>query len=111
MILMRILLSIQMALEHHLGGSVLKRHVDQVWSRLDQLYANGTTFISRGELYHWYGLQRINKLPWRDLKERWEELLEEKGEDYEDPQVADLEGAGYAFFFSRKPGKLSQLAK
>jgi hypothetical protein len=89
---------------------MLKRHVDQVWARLDQLYASGTTFISRGELYHWYGLQRINKAPWRDLKERWQELLEDKGEDYVDPQVAEVEG-GIAFFFSRRPGKLSQLAK
>jgi hypothetical protein len=92
------------------GDDMLKRHADQVWARLDELFANGTTIISRGELYHWYRLQRISKAPWRDLKARWEELLEEKGEDYQDPQVAELEGGNFAFFFARKPGKLSSLA-
>ena len=57
---------------------MIKRHEDQLWARLDQLYANGTTYVSWGELYHWYGLQRIAKAPWRDIKARWEQLLEEK---------------------------------
>lgn len=86
-----------------------KRHVEQVWARLDQLYASGTTFIGWGELYHWYDVQRINKTPWRDLQVKWQELLEEKNEDYADPQVAEVPG-GIAFFFSRTPGKLSKLA-
>lgn len=88
---------------------MIKRHEDQLWARLDQLYANGTMYISFGELYHWYGIQRIAKAPWRDIKARWVQLLEEKGEKYIDPQVAEVHG-GYAFFFSRKPGQLSSLA-
>lgn len=88
---------------------MLKRHVDQVWERLDQLYANGTTFISWGELYHWYDIQRIAKAPWRDIQAKWEELLEQKGEEYLDPQIAEVPG-GISFFFSRKPGRLSKLA-
>ena len=89
---------------------MLKRHGEQLWARLDELYANGTTFISFGELYHWYNIQRIAKTPWRDIKYRWEELLEEKKEDYADPQVAEGPG-GISFFFCRKPGTLSKLAK
>jgi hypothetical protein len=89
---------------------MLKRHADQVWARLDQLYANGTTSISRGELYHWYNTQRINKAPWRDIMERWQELLESKNEDFVDLLVAEIEGGSYAFFYARKPGRLSQLA-
>ena len=50
---------------------MLKRHEGQLWERLDQLYANGTTFISWGELYHWYKLQRIAKTPWRDIQARY----------------------------------------
>jgi hypothetical protein len=88
---------------------MLKRHEDQLWARLDQLYANGTTHISYGELYHWYDVQRISKTPWRDIKARWEQLLEEKGERYADPQVAEV-GGGVSFFFSRKPGQLADLA-
>ena len=84
---------------------MLKRHVDQIWARLDELYANGTTYITWGELYHWYGVERISKTPWRDLKARWDELLEEKGEAKCDPYVADVEG-GIALFFSRKRKRL-----
>ena len=89
---------------------MLKRHVDQIWAKLDELYSSGITFIARGELYHWYNVQRISKLPWRDLRDRWHELLEDKGEEYVDPQVTEVEGGSFAFFFARKPDKLSQLA-
>ncbi len=88
---------------------MIKRHEEQLWTRLDQLYANGTTFISWGDLYHWYGIKRIAKAPWRDIKARWEQLLEEKNEKYSDPQVAEVPG-GISFFFSSKPGQLSVLA-
>jgi len=91
------------------GYLVIKRHVEQVWTRLDELYAKGTTFIGWGELYHWYDVKRISKAPWRDLQTRWQELLEEKKEKYADPQIAEVPG-GIAFFFSRAPGKLSVLA-
>jgi len=89
---------------------MIRRHVEQLWARLDELYANGTTFISYNELYHWYNIKRIAKDPWRDIKARWEELLEEKGETYADPQIAEVPG-GISFFFSHKPGTLSKLAK
>ena len=89
---------------------MIKRHAEQVWARLDELYANGTTTISGGELYHWYDVQKSKKAPWRDIKTRWAELLEEKGDDYIDPIVAETRG-GYSFFFSRNPNKLSDLAK
>lgn len=87
-----------------------KRHADQVWVRLDELYANGTTSISSGELYHWYDVQKIKKTPWRDIKARWAELLEEKNEVYADPQVAETKG-GYSFFFSTNPSTLSKFAE
>jgi hypothetical protein len=88
---------------------MLKRHEDQLWARLDELYANGTTYISWNELYHWYNVQRIAKGPWRDIMARWERLLEEKEEKYVDPLVAEVPG-GISFFFATKPGQLSKLA-
>jgi hypothetical protein len=88
---------------------MLKRHEDQLWARLDELYANGTTYISWNELYHWYNIQRIAKAPWRDIKARWVQVLEEKDEKYIDPLIAEVHG-GISFFFSRKPGQLSKLA-
>ena len=89
---------------------MLKRHSDQLWARLDELYANGITFMSYGELYHWYDAKRIAKAPWRDIVAKWTTLLEEKREDYVDPAVAEAPG-GVSFFFSRKPKKLSELAE
>jgi len=88
---------------------MIKRHEEQLWSRLDQLFANGTCFISWGELYHWYNVERIAKTPWRDIKARWEQLLEERNQRYSDPQIAQVPG-GVSFFFSRTPGHLSKMA-
>ena len=88
---------------------MLKRHEDQLMQRLDELYANGTTYITWGELYHWYNVQRISKTPWRDLKARWDALLDEKGESPADPHVAQLYG-GVALFFGRQAKRLGELA-
>lgn len=88
---------------------MLKRHQDQLWARLDELYANGTTSFSWGELYHWYNVQKIRKEPWRDIKARWEQLLQERGEVYADPKVAETSG-GVSFFYAKRPGSLSALA-
>jgi len=88
---------------------MLKRHAEQVWNRLDQLYADGTPYISYGELYHWYDVKKIKKTPWRDIRNRWEELLDEKNEEYSDPQIAETHG-GVSFFFSTNPGTLSDKA-
>ena len=89
---------------------MLRRHTEQLWARLDQLYANGTTFVSYNELYHWYNIKRLAKAPWRDINSRWQELLEEKEEEYVDPLIAELPG-GISFFFCRKPDRLSKKAK
>lgn len=88
---------------------MIKRHEDQLWARLDELYAIGTTFIGYGELYHWYNVERLAKAPWRDIKARWTQLLEEKEETYTDPQIAEVFG-GVSFFFAKKPGQLSDRA-
>lgn len=88
---------------------MIKRHSDQIWARLDQLYADGTTFFGWNEIYHWYGLKKIRKEPYRDIKQKWEELLNEKSESYADPLVANVPG-GFTLFFAAKPGKLSNLA-
>lgn len=87
-----------------------KRHLDQMLARLDQLYVNGSTFISWGEIYHWYNVERISKKPWRDIQEQWEELLRQKAQKYVDPQVSSRQG-GITLFFSDSPEKLSALAK
>lgn len=90
---------------------MLKRHSDQLWSRLDNLYTTGSTCITLAELRHWYGAQRINKTPWRDIKERWIELLEEKtGENHAELQIAMFD-SGYIFFFSKESWTLTELSE
>ena len=89
---------------------MIKRHEDQLWARLDKLYSTGTAHITWGEIYHWYDLQRISKAPWRDIYSRWQQLLEEKNEEYRDPQVAELRD-GVAFFFAHEPNSLSEKAQ
>jgi hypothetical protein len=88
---------------------MIKRHEDQLWARLDGLFANGITTITWGELYHWYDAEKIRKAPWRDIKARWEQLLDEKSEKYVDPKVAET-GGGISLFYAKKPGTLSELA-
>ena len=88
---------------------MLKRHQDQLWARLDELYANGITSMSWGELYHWYDVEKIRKAPWRDIKARWEQLLQERGQDYADLKVAETSG-GVSFFYAKRPSSLSTLA-
>lgn len=77
---------------------MLKRHEDQLWARLDQLYVNGVTFIGWDEIYHWYNVTRISKTPWRDIKMRWEQLLEEKEYEYVELQIS-IRSGGVAFFY------------
>ena len=60
-------------------------------------------------LVHWYNVERISKAPWRDLKARWDALLEEKRQTPADPQVASLSG-GVALFFARDSKKLGAMA-
>lgn len=86
-----------------------KRHQEQLMSRLDDLYTKGTTYISWPEIYYWYSIERIAKAPWRDIKARWADLLEEAGQRYQDPHVAETSG-GVSFFYASKPQKLSSLA-
>lgn len=88
---------------------MIKRHEEQLWARLDDLFANGVTSITWGELYHWYNIDKIRKTPWRDIKARWEQLLEERGEEYIDPRVAET-GGGVSMFYAKQPGFLSKLA-
>ena len=58
----------------HEKGNMLKRHDSQLWVGWTSSTQNGITFISFGEVYHWYNIRRLAKAPWRDLKARLEEL-------------------------------------
>jgi hypothetical protein len=88
---------------------VERRHEDQLYSRLDQLFMNGIAFIGWDELRLWYNVDRLSKTPYRDLKRRWHELLESKGETAVDPQVASM-NSGMAMLFVRDPKNVVKLS-
>lgn len=87
-----------------------KRHEEQLWSRLDSLYVSGVVFMSWDELYHWYGTERLAKAPWRDIKARWESLLEEKGEKYRNPKLRETRAGVWFITFPGKELDLDEMA-
>lgn len=55
-----------------------KRHDDELTSRLERILTDGSAFISWNELYLWYGVQKLSKASYRDLSNRWKDLVEER---------------------------------
>lgn len=64
---------------------MLKRHEDQLMTRIDELTYRGWSRIAWGELYQWYGLERLSKKVWRDLRDRFLEENEGELNIYESP--------------------------
>lgn len=59
---------------------MLKRHEDAIMERFDALTNVGWTSIHWWELNTWYGMQRLTKRVYRDLRDRFHE--ENEGELY-----------------------------
>ncbi|MBQ5948553.1 hypothetical protein [Massilia sp. ST3] len=53
-----------------------RRHEDAITSRLEEILTRGAAFISWNELYLWYGQKRLAVGSYRDLSNRWDELVE-----------------------------------
>ena len=88
---------------------MLKRHhADQLMAKLDQLYRYGATFISWGDIYYWYNIDRISKKPWRDIETRWQELLDDHNEDYVSPLVKELNSGISLFCFIENSKSLDE---
>jgi hypothetical protein len=56
---------------------MIRRHEELIMNRFDALYANGWTQFSRDELLLWYGLSKVTKTIYGDLRQRWERTLED----------------------------------
>lgn len=56
---------------------MIRRHEEQIMSRFDALYANGWAQFTREELLLWYGLTKVTKTIYSDLRQRWEKTLED----------------------------------
>ncbi|MGN6486304.1 MAG: hypothetical protein ACTHLT_00610 [Devosia sp.] len=61
---------------------MLQRHSNELMLRLESVNNIGATEIRRDELKLWYGLdQRITVTVWRDISERWAEIVGEENPD------------------------------
>jgi hypothetical protein len=57
---------------------MLKRLEDALGQRIDAVALKGFAFIEWWELNHWYGVERIGKNVWRDLRDRFDEAADDK---------------------------------
>ena len=56
-----------------------KRHDDMLTSRLEEIVTKGCTYVAWNELYLWYGVAKLAARTYRDLAERWDEIMEAQG--------------------------------
>lgn len=66
-----------------------RRHEEELIARLERAYLDGYSFVSWSELYYWYDVQKIASKTWRDLHEKWNEVVGD-----EKNQLLTLEGRG-----------------
>ena len=57
---------------------MLKRHEDALMQRFDTVAKRGFAYIDWWELYLWYGMERLSKAVWRDLRDRFAEVIPAK---------------------------------
>lgn len=53
--------------------------MNELMSRLEKVYLLGATTINKEELKLWYGMDRLGVKAWRDINDRWCELV---GDDF-----------------------------
>ncbi len=54
---------------------MLPRHTNELYSRLERVTDVGVVEIRKQELLLWYGQQRVTVNIWRDLFEKWGDVL------------------------------------
>lgn len=60
---------------------MLKRHEDSLMERFDIVALRGFATIERWELNLWYGMERISKNVWRDLRDRFNEVRDNDSDE------------------------------
>ncbi|MGB6540517.1 MAG: hypothetical protein WBF03_06515 [Xanthobacteraceae bacterium] len=72
---------------------MLARHTNEVMNRLEQVVDLGCATVRKHELLVWFGQERVTVNIWRDLQEKWQEVLETQGEKLDTPLlVGEAEG-------------------
>ena len=56
-----------------------RRYEDILTCRMEDIFTKGAAFISWNELYLWYGVQKLAARTYRDLSERWDEVITQRG--------------------------------
>jgi hypothetical protein len=55
---------------------MLGRHSAELLSRLETVAIDGCVIVSWGQLLMWYGQERVTVGIWRDLLDKWQEVIE-----------------------------------
>jgi|SRR5580658_1445045 hypothetical protein len=72
---------------------MLTRHTNELMSRLEQVVDIGCCTIRKNELLIWFDQDRVTVNIWRDLQDKWDEILETQEEKPDIPLlVGDAEG-------------------
>ena len=56
---------------------MIPRHANELLSRLEDVVNVGCSVVSRNLLLRWYGHERLTVGIWRDIEEKWHEVLEQ----------------------------------
>jgi len=75
-------------------STMLPRHANELLSRFERIADVGCVVIRKPELLYWYNQERQTVGIWRDIQEKWEEILEQIGESHDVPLlVGESDGA------------------
>jgi len=55
---------------------MLTRHANELSLRLERVHDVGCMEVTGDELRRWYGQARLSKTVWRDIKDRWVEIVD-----------------------------------
>lgn len=55
---------------------MIPRHANELLARLEDVANVGCSVINRNLLVHWYGQERLTVGIWRDIEEKWHEVLD-----------------------------------
>ena len=77
---------------------MLPRHANELLSRLERVADIGCAEVRNGELLWWYDQDRLTIGIWRDIEEKWQEVLEKCGEQDRDTPLLVAEAHGLWVF-------------
>lgn len=85
---------------------IISRHEALLMNRLDQVTDIGCAHITKNELKAWYDAERIGISVWRDINEKWIELVQSidkrlAPEDKNSPLFCGQTENGYTFIWGR----------